>query len=266
MSNIAISEITNEIKEASELDGKELIFLSDVDNDTYTSKKCNLANIKSYVGDTGTTIKNQNKTVIPTTSKQTVTYDTGYTGLNSVTVNAISDVNLTSSNIKSGTTILGVTGSYTGTTIRGRVDVSGTSSGNQSGMGLGSNMSRLCIYSNGNGHGEQYSNCDVYVNNITYDGTATVDESYFDNCIIHFVPVTESYEASFKLASDYLTITTKSNVIKIKVGSLALRNRTLGATDTNVTYLKLVAHKCNGATDGEIIQTAEFDGTNWTVS
>lgn len=39
---------------------------------------------------TGSTINNQNKTVTPTESEQTVTYDSDYTGLGTVTVNAIS--------------------------------------------------------------------------------------------------------------------------------------------------------------------------------
>lgn len=59
----------------------------------------------------------QNKTVTPTTSTQTITADEGKTGLGTVTVNAVTaaiDVNITAENIKSGVTILGVTGSYSG--------------------------------------------------------------------------------------------------------------------------------------------------------
>ena len=37
----------------------------------------------------GTAINNQNKTVTPTTSQQTITYDSGYTGLGTVTINRI---------------------------------------------------------------------------------------------------------------------------------------------------------------------------------
>ena len=38
---------------------------------------------------TGTNISNQNKTVTPSTSQQTVTYDSGYTGLGTVTIEAV---------------------------------------------------------------------------------------------------------------------------------------------------------------------------------
>lgn len=59
----------------------------------------------------------QNKTVTPTTSKQTITAGSSYDGLGTVTVNAVTaaiDSNITAENIKSGVTILGVTGSYSG--------------------------------------------------------------------------------------------------------------------------------------------------------
>lgn len=60
----------------------------------------------------------QDRTINPTTSKQTVkkTSD-AYYGLGTVTVNAVTaaiDENIVAGNIKSGVTILGVTGSYTG--------------------------------------------------------------------------------------------------------------------------------------------------------
>ena len=54
-----------------------------------------------------------NKTVSPTTSQQTVTADSGYDGLSQVTVNAVTsaiDSNIAAGNIKSGVSILGVTG------------------------------------------------------------------------------------------------------------------------------------------------------------
>lgn len=56
----------------------------------------------------------QTKTVSPTISQQVVQPDSGYDGLSRVTVNAVTaaiDNNIVASNIKSGVSILGVTGS-----------------------------------------------------------------------------------------------------------------------------------------------------------
>lgn len=59
----------------------------------------------------------QTKSVTPSTSSQTITADAGYDGLDQVNVGAVDssiDSDIQSSNIKSGVTILGVTGSYDG--------------------------------------------------------------------------------------------------------------------------------------------------------
>lgn len=59
----------------------------------------------------------QNKTVTPTTSQQSVQADSGYDGLDTVTVDAVTssiDNNIQAGNIKNGVVILGVTGSYAG--------------------------------------------------------------------------------------------------------------------------------------------------------
>ena len=50
----------------------------------------------------------QNKTITPSANQQIITADSGYDGLNSVTING--DTNLISSNILAGVNIFGVTG------------------------------------------------------------------------------------------------------------------------------------------------------------
>ena len=78
-------------------------------------------NIKKNVailGVTGTYVSPmQSKSVSPTTSQQTVSPDSGYDGLSSVTVGAVTsaiDSNIAAGNIKKDVTILGVTGTYEG--------------------------------------------------------------------------------------------------------------------------------------------------------
>lgn len=71
----------------------------------------------SLIGSITTTPSLQSKTATPSTSQQVITADNGYYGLSQVTVSAVTssiDANIVAGNIKSGTTILGVTGNYTG--------------------------------------------------------------------------------------------------------------------------------------------------------
>ncbi len=76
-----------------------------------------IENITAVVGNISPAPTLKNKTVTPTTSQQTITAGSSYDGLGTVTVNAVTaaiDENIVAGNIKSGVTILGVTGSYTG--------------------------------------------------------------------------------------------------------------------------------------------------------
>lgn len=75
-----------------------------------------IANVAA-VASSAITPRLQNKTVTPSTSKQTITAGSNYDGLGTVTVNAVTaaiDENIVAGNIKDGVTILGVNGSYTG--------------------------------------------------------------------------------------------------------------------------------------------------------
>lgn len=63
----------------------------------------------------------QSKTATPTTSAQTISADSGYNGLSGVTISAVDssiDANITAGNIKNGVSILGVTGTYQSVTTQ----------------------------------------------------------------------------------------------------------------------------------------------------
>ena len=81
---------------------------------TFTSA----AGLKITGTKTGTgSFKTQAKQTTPSATTKTITPDSGYDGLSSVTVNG--DSNLTASNIKSGVSIFGVTGTYSGSSSGG---------------------------------------------------------------------------------------------------------------------------------------------------
>jgi hypothetical protein len=79
-------------------------------------------------GITSITVKanNQARTVTPSTLTQAVTVNSGYSGNGTVTVNAVTssiDANIKATNIKKDVTILGVTGTYEGTTPTGTLSI-----------------------------------------------------------------------------------------------------------------------------------------------
>lgn len=136
--------------EISRLQGAKAAIKTAIEGKGVTvSSSATLDDYADLIDDITTTPSLQSKTATPSTSEQTITADNGYDGLSQVTVSAIQtetksatpttssqditptsgkyltkvtvgavtssiDANITAGNIKSGTTILGVTGNYTG--------------------------------------------------------------------------------------------------------------------------------------------------------
>lgn len=84
---------------------------------TATTNAEAIANIAAVAANIPPSPTLEDKTVTPSTSEQTITAGDNYDGLGTVTVNAVTaaiDDNIVAGNIKSGVTILGVAGTYSG--------------------------------------------------------------------------------------------------------------------------------------------------------
>ena len=112
---VTILGITGSYTAQPDLEAKTVTYTV---NDTYTvtpsGGKDGLSSVEVTVA-VPSNINNQNKTVSPTTTQQSYTADSGYTGLGTVTVEAVTssiDPQIQAGNIKDGVTILGVQGTY----------------------------------------------------------------------------------------------------------------------------------------------------------
>ena len=95
----------------------------------------------------------QEKTVTPSTEVQSITAGNGYDGLSKVTVKG--DTNLVAGNIKSGTTIFGVTGTYEDSTP---IEIS-TDAGMEAVL-TSNNVGKVYKFT---GTSDTYTNGDLYI-------------------------------------------------------------------------------------------------------
>ena len=124
-------------------------------------------------GGTIAAINNQTKNVTPTTSQQTITFDTGYNGLSQVTVNAVTssiDTNIQAENIKKDIEILGVTG-----TLEEGIDTSdATATASDISQGKTAYVNGEKITGTATGTGDII--LDVGNNNVSVSGTTLIFE------------------------------------------------------------------------------------------
>lgn len=134
---------------------------------------------------------NQAKTITPTTSSQSISVPSGYSGFGTLTVNAVTssiDANITAGNIKDGVSILGVTGTYAGSGGYSEFPSYQVSSGvasKRSGALTGTEFSNITSISS-DGLTNAFYGCSGLTGTVNLSSLTTVDSyglmSAFFNC------------------------------------------------------------------------------------
>ena len=150
------------------------------------SSSATLDGYADYVDGIVTTPSLQNKSVTPSTSQQEVSADNGYYGLATVTVAAVTssiDSDIIAGNIKSGVSILGVTGSYTGATATVASTTATVGSSNASSLAFTVSGSpkmfavQLSLSSSGS-YLQNSSTSTYYVSSVIGDGSNVYTTAY----------------------------------------------------------------------------------------
>lgn len=162
-SNIAASNIKDGVTILG-VTGEVVELNGEIRNESLTSTAGNTftpSSGKNGITSITVTPNNESRTVTPSTSQQTVGVNTGYSGNGTITVNPVTssiDANITAGNIKSGVSILGVTGNY-GTMTTKNISANGT-------------------YNASSDNVDGYSNVTVAVPNGTEVGSGSTNGTY----------------------------------------------------------------------------------------
>lgn len=221
----------------------------------------------TYGGSGGTTINNQDKTIIPSESQQLVTADTGYTGLGVVTVNPIpSDYITTSDATATANDILYMKTAYVdGNKITGNIPrISSTTIANPPDVGYTNNI-RL------NGY---YDNAGIRIE-FSSEQAATITPGNI-KAGVDILGVTGTYSgAGVNLQSKTITPTKSQQSVTADSGYDALSSVTVNAipasyittTDATATAANILSDKTAYVNGSKITGTMTNNGaTGGTIS
>ena len=205
---------------------------------------------------TGSTINNQNKTVNPSTSQQAVTFDSGYTGLGTVTVNAIQTETKSATPSESAQTITPSSGKYLTSVSIGAIasDYIGSEITQRSSTDLTVSGATVTAPS-----GYYSANASKSVASGTA-GTPTAAKGTVSN---HSISVTPSVTNT----TGYITGSTKTGTaVTVTASELASGNKSITSNGSNIDVVGYSTVSVNVSGGGGITPTGNIDITSSGVT